>query len=409
MMVSSAALLSLALLSASGTTASASVPAFVNSIDGHVYIIDTDDGHVIGAIDKNSPMVGYMAASSDGQLVLVGERDAIGVIDTAEQRLIRTIPYDNGTYVIDMIAGPDGRLYVADFRRGCIAVFDARGGSRLDTWQTGEPWNEYISDGDLPVALAISPDGNVLYVASGYSNRDAAVNNNYNVTAYDTKTGKPFSSCRIDRMIYHMISSPDGSCLFVSAAYADGKGECLIPVDTRDLSTGAAIPMPTHTWSMSSSPDGDLLYQASSIAKSVTVVDVPSGSVVKTIPMPGFAASCSVTSDGGKLLVACGNSGLIAVDTSTYAVSTLNGTVTSGPDLKYNSSFNSIIVYGRVIVPRASDQQSASKIPGSSMPASPSPAGTASDPSPAPGGMLDAAIALVSIALLAGALCRKSG
>jgi hypothetical protein len=158
---------------------------------------------------------------------------------------------------------------------------------------------------------------------------------------------------------------------------------------------------------MAFSPDGSMLYQASSIAKSVTAVDVRAGNVVNTIPMPGFAPSCSVTSDGRKLLVACGNAGLVAVDTSTYAVSVLNGTATKGPDLKYGTGLNAIIVYGRVIVPPATGMSGASPTSAPSITARPAPAVTTPVPSPAPAGMLDAAVAVVSTVLMAGALRRK--
>lgn len=387
-----------------GTLVSANVPAFVSSIDGHVYIVDTSDGNVLQVLNKSTALVGYMTASVDGRYVFVGGRSEIDVLDVAGLKCSRTIAYDNATFVMDMVAGPDDRLYVADFRRGCIAIFDISSGGRLDTWQLGTPWNEYISNGDLPVAMAISPDGGVLYVASGFSNWDGAMNNHYNVTAFDTKTGKVFSARKMDRMIYHMILSPDGSRLYVSASKVDGSDECLIPVTTRDLAIQAPVAMPAHTWSLSFSPGGDMLYQASSVGKSVTFVDTGAGVVVKTIPLPDFAPSCSVTSDGRKLLVACGNAGLLAVDTSKYAVSVLNSTVTRGPVLKEATGLNAIIVYGRVVVPTMNEGQSATPPATATLTVTPAPAFPT--PAPSPPCIQDAPVAITA-ALLVFALFRR--
>ena len=391
------------LLVASGD-ASASVPAYVSAIDGHLYKIDTDSGKVTGTLNRSTPLVGYMSASVDGRYVFAAGRSEIDVIDTANFSLIRTIPYDNATFVTDLVAGPGGRLYVADFRRACIAIFDAASGAPLGKMQLGTPFNEYISTGDAPVALAISPDGNVLYVATGYDDWDAAMNDHYNVTAYDTKTGKAISSVKIGMMLYHIKLSPDGSSLYVNANKVDGSDNCIIPITTRDMNTHSPISLTAHPWSLALSPDGHRLYTANSVDKSVDVIDLGADAVLKTIRMPDFAPSCSVTSDGRKLLVACGNSGLIAVDTATYAVSTLNSAVPNGPVLNGTTGLNAIFVYGRIIVPPTIDAQASTSPSPAAVTAMPT-AGTGT-PLPAPAGIFNVPVAITGL-LIAIALLRR--
>jgi DNA-binding beta-propeller fold protein YncE len=392
------------ILSIAGGSASASIPAYVSTIDGHMYIIDTDSGNVIGALNRSTPMVGYISASVDGHYVFTGGINVLDVIDTANFSIVDTIPYDNATFVTDLAAGPDGRLYIADFRRACIAIFDAASGAQLGKMQLGTPFNDYISTGDVPVALAISPDGNVLYVATGYNNWDAAMNDHYNVTAYDTKTGKAISNVRIGMMLYHMKLSPDGSSLYVNANNVDGSDNCIIPITTRDMSAHTPISLPAHPWSLALSPDGHRLYTANSVDKSVDVIDLGAGAVLKTIRMPNFAPSCSVTSDGRKLLVACGNSGLIAVDTDTYEVSTLNQAILSGPALN-DTIANAIIVFGRVIVPMAMNSQATTSPVPAAITATP--AAAAGTPSPAPAGLLNAPMVIAGLIIAIALLRRK--
>jgi hypothetical protein len=169
------------------------------------------------------------------------------------------------------------------------------------------------------------------------------------------------------------------------------------------MTAGSPIPLEAHPWSLAISPDGNRLYTANSVDKSVNIIDLNAGAVIKTIDMPGFAPSCAVTDDGRKLLVACGNSGLIAVDTATYEMSPLNRTVSNGPVLN-DTILNAIIVYGRVIVPPAIDMQAST---------SPAPAAATATPtaqagtlSPAPAGIFNTPIAIIGL-LIAIALLRR--
>ena len=125
-----------------GAPAFASMPAFVSSIDGHVYRIDTSSGNVTGAVNASSYLAG----------------------------------------------GPDGRLYVADYRRACIAIFDAGSGARLGTMEPGTPFDDYISIGD---ACLIAVD------TSTYAVSPLVITAGSGLTRNETGLGAPVANYRV--------------------------------------------------------------------------------------------------------------------------------------------------------------------------------------------------------------------
>jgi DNA-binding beta-propeller fold protein YncE len=90
----------------------------------------------------------------------------VAVIDTSDGRLIGRWP--TGLHPNELVLAGDGRLFVSNGGLNTVTVIDTRDGSATETLSSA------LTPGDLPGStpdsLALSPDGETLYVANAYAN-----------------------------------------------------------------------------------------------------------------------------------------------------------------------------------------------------------------------------------------------
>jgi hypothetical protein len=107
--------------------------------------------------------------------------------------------------------------------------------------------------------------------------------------------------------------TPDGNRLYVASVMSDS----LSVVRTADGNTRKLVlPKDKHGGPLAMSPDGRRLY-VGFLTGGIAVVDVGSGFVRPVIPTPGPVFSLSLTSDGTKLFLAMGNKGVWRMLTAT--------------------------------------------------------------------------------------------
>jgi YVTN family beta-propeller protein len=138
---------------------------------GTVSVLDTATNTVVKQIDVGLHPTG-MAVSPSGDRVYVtnANSDTVSAIDTASDQVVRTLHVGGGGTQRPLLLGgapnaiavsPNGQtLFVANAAQNAVAVVDAKGGD--------DAVRGMIPTGWYPAAVALSLAGDQLFVASGY-------------------------------------------------------------------------------------------------------------------------------------------------------------------------------------------------------------------------------------------------
>ncbi|MHC4506576.1 MAG: WD40 repeat domain-containing protein, partial [Planctomycetota bacterium] len=138
-----------------------------SSWKGAVDLWDVERGKKIGVLEGHKNAVGHVAFSRDGRWLATGSYDSTAALwDTRTGKMVRK--FDGPLGKLNAVAfSPDGRYLASGTDHGTLAIWSARTGraakivdpKRPRTYSPGYP---YIR------ALAFSPDGHRLVVASDY-------------------------------------------------------------------------------------------------------------------------------------------------------------------------------------------------------------------------------------------------
>jgi YVTN family beta-propeller protein len=150
---------------------------------------------------------------------------SVSIVDTQKGRRLQDIPV--GLRPNDMAVGRDGRLFVACSGDNTVHVIDTKVVEKVTpeatpTRRPREAAREIIStslypdspEGSAPDAVAVSPDGNTLFVANADNNNVAVVN------ISDPKVSRIEGFIPVGWFPTALATSPDNRTLFV----ANGKG-----------------------------------------------------------------------------------------------------------------------------------------------------------------------------------------
>ncbi|HWF84808.1 MAG TPA: SMP-30/gluconolactonase/LRE family protein, partial [Vicinamibacterales bacterium] len=191
------------------------------------------------------------------------------------------------------------------------------------------PAGRHVQVGDLPLAMVESPDGRLLLIANnGYARPT--------ITIVDREHEYVRDTVPLDHAWLGMAWHPDGKRLYVSGAgnntvhemqFASGKltrGVDLVlgrPMDAPAWAPNRPEPVPqSFVGGLAISPDGSLLFAVHVLGQIVSVVDLKSGHVLRSIPLPAEPYSCVVSPDGATLFVSLwGGAKILLFDTKTYA------------------------------------------------------------------------------------------
>jgi gliding motility-associated-like protein len=229
-----------------------------------------------------------------GTIAYVGNSGSISVINTATNAVTATIPVDANSMVI---SPDDSKLYAMNYPN--ITVINTVNNSLVLNFTYGNI---------LPSSLAISPDGNNLYIA-GNTSDDVLVFNTANYTQIaDIPTGHNTAVIGL---------SPDGSRLYVPSSLDN----VVVVINTADNSVVSTIPVGFGPLDVVVSNDGSRAYVSNGGFTTVSVINTASNQVISTIPVGGAPAGLSLTADGSALFVVNGVSNNVSVvNTSTNTV-----------------------------------------------------------------------------------------
>jgi YVTN family beta-propeller protein len=143
-----------------------------------------------------------------------------------------------------------------------------------------------------PSALALSPDGKVIYVACATANR---------VLCLDKASRKIVGSIVVPQPPSGLALSPDGSQLFVTCVAPESK-VCVVDVARRKMV--GSIPVGHTALAPVISPDGKTLFVCNQFNNDVSVIDLAANREVRRIAVQREPVAADITKDGKYLLVA---------------------------------------------------------------------------------------------------------
>jgi len=164
-----------------------------------------------------------------------------------------------------------------------------------------------------PTALAMTADGQLLYVACATAGR---------VVVFDTTTRKITLTIVVPDSPLGLTIAPDGKTLYVTCAAAEST-VCI--VDTVQAKVIARIPAGHTSLAPVLSPDGKTLFVCNRFNHEVAFIDLASRKTVRRVKVPREPVAAAVTPDGKLLFVANHlHAGRADVDVVTSSVSVID-------------------------------------------------------------------------------------
>jgi YVTN family beta-propeller protein len=207
-----------------------------------------------------------------------------------------------------LVVTPDGRtLYVAD--PGDFHGDNFQNGHTVTPVNvaTGIPGTP-IKVGNHPQALAVTPDGRILYVADSGNT----------VTPVNVASSTPGTPIKVRHGPVAMVVAPDGRTLYVLTTGYAGERGMVVPVNIATGTTGTPISVGNVPAAMVMTPDGRTLYVANYADSTVTPVAIATAKPGTAIPVGKGPGGLVVTPDGQTLYVTnSGDPGLGGGDTVT--------------------------------------------------------------------------------------------
>jgi YVTN family beta-propeller protein len=188
-----------------------------------------------------------------------------------------------GDIPLRVAVSPDGQsVYVANTNSNDVSQYDVGAGGALVPKATPT-----VAAGGVPREVAVSPDGQSVYVANGESG---------NVSQYDVGAGgalAPKSTATVPAgdSPFGVAVSPDGQSVYVAnqgsdnvSQYDVGAGGALAPKST------ATVPAGDNPTPVAVSPDGQSVYVANELSNNVSQYDVGASGALAPKATPTVAA-----------------------------------------------------------------------------------------------------------------------
>lgn len=155
--------------------------------------------------------------------------------------------------------------------------------------------------------IAVSPDGNYVYVAGSQSSELVTIN----------LTSGAITQQALAQAPHDVDISPDGQL-----AYLTNEGASTITVlKLSDNSVNAVIPVGSNPFTSILSSDGKRLFVANSNSNTVSVINTITNQVISTIPVVAYTRFISISPDGSTLAVSGYTPGGVSlVDIATATV-----------------------------------------------------------------------------------------
>jgi YVTN family beta-propeller protein len=255
------------------------------------------------SIDR--PGVGYTLVASTGGLMRTTnafnvaallyvaniDPNTVTVVETGTNVAVATV--NVGAAPVSVAVTPDGRFaYVANRDHGTLSVISTATATRVGTIDVG---------GRLLQEVEITPDGAHAYVASqvipGF------------VSVVSTASRTMLGTIAVGDIPVHLAITPDGRFVYVVNR---GLGsESVSVIETAGNTVAATIPLGFAPNDVAITPDGATAYVT--IPEGLVVINTATNTIVDTIPLAGYPETLGITPDGALAYVGIGTLGHFAV------------------------------------------------------------------------------------------------
>ena len=252
-----------------------------------------------------APTTAGAAATGPKAYIGLFKDDAIAVLDTSSNQLLKMIPIPAGPH--GLVVTPDGRwVYASSDGDATVSVIDT----------TTDEVSTTVNVGPTPHGLAITPDGSRVLVAGFGTDQVEAIDTGSNHIVWTTPLPQP----------HNIAITPDGR-----TAYAGSQkqgSEALAIIDMATGSETGSIPLDHAPRALNVSPDGaDLVYTLAGV-DTLQVLDLASGQLETQIPTGASPHHPLFTPDGELGMVVSQGPGTL--DLFTPATYTSTGSIKVG-------------------------------------------------------------------------------
>ncbi len=300
----------LALLVAQPAPAAAATLLVTNTKSDTISVIDTETLEVTGTIPLGKGKPNRVAFHPDGRTawVVYDKSHDLGVVDVDARRFLRRVRIGGNPY--NLAFTPDGRTlcvldWASDTSKDEVIFYDLAAGRvdgrvEVSTWPAHGVFSRdgrllYVSGetaGDVTVidvasrasvarvvhgggdamGLALSPDGKILYAATG---------ENKSVLKIDTATHKVIGEIGLPGVVHEATLTLDGAYLYTTLR----KMNRIVVVRTADDGIVATIPQKGYPDLVTMEPTGRHALVTNRSADLVSVIDLRRHAQIKTIPV----------------------------------------------------------------------------------------------------------------------------
>ena len=251
-----------------------------------------------------------VAVSPNGTRAYVTNQasNTVSVVNTATNAVVATITVGSAPTAVTV--SPDGtRAYVAN--NNTVSVINTT---------TNTVTNTITTNGGQAYGIAVSPNGQRVYLTQTGNNRVSVIN---------TATNTVLTTIAVGSTPAGITVSPDNTRVYV----ANYSSNTVSVINTTTNTVTNTIATGANPFAVTIRPDGQRLYVTNTSAGSVTVINTATNTVAATITGVGTQPwGATISPDGNTLYVAVANDQLKLIDTTTNTLQTTTITVDTAPE-----------------------------------------------------------------------------
>lgn len=199
--------------------------------------------------------------------------------------------------------------------------------NQLPTGKLITPQGQQTPLGNLPLGMAMSPDGRFLVTSSNgfrqylhvVSTVDGSMQDSAPFQEFSDAPPQPGVFVPTGALYYGLAFSPDGKTLYASGGsdnevlvYRFANGQ-LIPNGSISNPRPAGAAFDNFTAGLAVSGSGKLLFAANNYTDTLSIIDTARRAVTAQVPVPAYPYAVTATSDGNKVYVASQRDNVVAI------------------------------------------------------------------------------------------------
>ena len=251
--------------------------AMASAGPGAVWAIDTATDKVVSKVPVGMHPA-HVVVTPDGRhaYVVNGGDNSVSVVDISALRVVETIPV--GASPHGMRISPDGKqAWVANLKGGTVSVIDTQ--TRKEIAQ--------IAVGKGPAQVGFTPDGRLAFVSLSEENAVAII---------DPATRKMTRKVAVGTVPIQLYATPDSRALLVANQGTRAKpGKTVSVIDLESFKVVKTVETGAGAHGVAVDRDGRYAYITNTYANSVSVLDIKDRKVVATVRVGKGPNGISVT------------------------------------------------------------------------------------------------------------------